>query len=173
MISKKIPNDKYPLMDRIELLNFYQSKRHLSSETYGSLALCLKNTVSSDVNVWEYLEEPFARDYVFWNKDVPKNIQIAIENIEKNLNVKYTRILFSNFLPGKGIIAHKDGAPVWHYPLKNSSLCNLFYVENENTKICHLEEKTLYKVHVNEYLHYVYNAGEEERLHLLFWEKSK
>ena len=173
MFLEEIPAEKYMSLNIEVLYDFFNLHRHLSNKEHGSNILSLKNSLSDETNHWIYDVNERTVNHIFWNKDVPKEIKDSILEVEKSLGVKFTKIVFSCYMPGEGLIAHNDGQPRYHYVIKPQPLARLYTVENDEINIHKMDKGKLYKANTDRYKHFFYNADNEERIHLLFFERLK
>lgn len=116
-------------------------------------------------------------DFTEWNLSEDSYIRQQIELLEKNHNFKCGRVRIMRLLPHVGLSVHRDTELRYHLVLKTNIRSYIAHnVIDRNpsrsdlptTAVCyHLPmDSTWYKVDTRE-VHWVYNGGNEERIHLV------
>lgn len=115
-------------------------------------------------------------DFNVWNNLVPEYTTKQLELLKKNQGCNFGRIRFMRLLPRRGLSVHKDLEPRFHLVLKTNPHA-FFGQKYESRKIDCVLPITSITYHIpadghwyeidTRQTHYVYNGGEEERIHLV------
>lgn len=110
-----------------------------------------------------------------WNK-LPQYLKEQLKNLVLNENIKVGRVRFMRLLPKTGLSVHKDREFRYHFVLKTNAHA---YIAHEVSKKLDISDVPVtgityhlpcdgywYKVDTTQ-VHYVYNGGSEERIHLV------
>lgn len=117
------------------------------------------------------------REFTEWNINENYYIRQQIESLLSVENIKHGRIRIMRLLPKTGLSVHSDYEHRYHYVLSTNShsfVCQAAYDMNTNrsdirtSSVCyHLPLSThWYKINTKE-IHWVYNGGSTERIHLV------
>lgn len=116
-------------------------------------------------------------DFSEWSVDTNSYIRQQIESIEEEYNFKCGRVRIMRLLPHQGLSVHKDLEVRFHLVLKTNPKSYIAHrvIENNSERsqlptaaICyHLPmDGKWYQIDTRE-VHWVYNGGESERIHLV------
>lgn len=116
-------------------------------------------------------------DFSDWNLSEDSYIRQQIEFLENNHNFKCGRVRIMRLLPHTGLSVHRDTEMRYHLVLKTNRYSYIAHnlVDNNpirsvlpTTSVCyHLPmDSSWYEVDTRE-VHWVYNGGTEERIHLV------
>jgi hypothetical protein len=116
-------------------------------------------------------------DYSEWSVGPDSYIRQQIEMLENNHNFKCGRVRIMRLLPRSGLSVHRDEEIRYHLVLKTNHKSYIAHhvVDNNpdrsvlpSTAVCyHLPmDSTWYEVDTRE-VHWVYNGGDVERIHLV------
>lgn len=110
-----------------------------------------------------------------WNK-LPEYLAQQLKNLAQLENIKVGRVRFMRLQPKTGLSVHKDREFRYHFVIKTNPHA---YIAHEMSKKIDLSDVPLtgityhipcdsswYKVDTTQ-VHYVYNGGNEERIHLV------
>jgi len=102
-------------------------------------------------------------DYKYWNKEIPQKVREAVDKI----GVDFHKVTLNELKPKSGLVLHRDGVRKYHYPVVTNPYCFMYDASDvANQKVYHLEQGKLYNVDTCRD-HYVYNASEETRYHMI------
>ena len=116
-------------------------------------------------------------DFSEWNLDSNSYIRQQIEMIERSHNFKSGRVRFMRLPPRNGLSVHRDDEVRFHLVLSTnikSYIAHSVVIDNPTlsvlptTAVCyHLPmDSNWYEVDTRE-IHWVYNGGDTERIHLV------
>lgn len=116
-------------------------------------------------------------DYSEWTVDSNSYIRQQIEMLERNHGFKCGRVRVMRLMPRSGLSVHQDQEVRYHLVLKTNQKSYIAHrvVDNNpdrsvlpSTAVCyHLPmDGTWYEVDTRE-VHWVYNGGDDERIHLV------
>jgi hypothetical protein len=116
-------------------------------------------------------------DFTQWNIDNTWTVRRCIEELQEHLDIRLGRIRFMRLPPKTGLSVHKDAEVRYHLVLKTNpgaqvahatTDMNLDRSELPTTASCyHLPlDNHWYELDTRE-VHWVYNGGLEERIHLV------
>jgi len=114
-------------------------------------------------------------DFSEWNLPPDSYIRQQIELLESNEGFKCGRVRIMKLLPHAGLSVHRDSEVRYHLVLKtnkHSYIAENIIEDSDSTlqsvaKCYHLPPDSIwYKVDTRKF-HWVYNGGEEERIHLV------
>jgi len=116
-------------------------------------------------------------DFNVWNLDSNNYIRQQVELLESTYNFKSGRVRFMRLLPHTGLSVHQDEEVRYHLVLRTNPKSYIAHnVVDTNSErsdlssvaVCyHIpRDSTWYKVDTRE-VHWVYNGGDEERIHLV------
>ena len=116
-------------------------------------------------------------DFSVWNLDRTSYIRQQIEILESKYNFKSGRVRIMRLLPHCGLSVHRDDEVRYHLVIKTNHRSYIAHnvVDNNpdrsvlpTTAACyHIpRDSTWYEVDTRE-VHWVYNGGSEERIHLV------
>jgi hypothetical protein len=136
------PNALNKFQDCIGSLYSYEEKKFLAKE--------------SDFSEWSISDSYLKRQLILLSKE------------EK---FKLGRVRFMRLMPKTGLSVHKDNEFRYHFVLKtnnNAYVCNNINSESSVAAVCyHIpSDGYWYKVDTTK-IHWVYNGGNEERIHLV------
>jgi hypothetical protein len=117
------------------------------------------------------------RDFNVWNLDESWYVRQQIEILQKTLNVELGRIRIMRLLPKTGLSVHKDQEMRYHLVLQTNPKAYISHATDDlnlersvlpTAAACyHMPcDNTWYEIDTRE-VHWVYNGGEQERIHLV------
>lgn len=149
----------------------------------------LKHRVGAE-NIWIDAEGGYfdkkimvESDYTNWSIDNNFYVRQEIEKLEKILQIKTGRIRFMKLPPKLGLTVHNDTEVRYHLVLKTNLKAHFgFVTEPITTENCDLpivgsvfhipKDNFWYKVDTRK-IHWVFNGGTEDRIHLVVCECPK
>jgi hypothetical protein len=116
-------------------------------------------------------------DFTEWNLDQNSYIRQQIETLERNHNLTCGRVRIMRLLPHVGLSVHRDDEVRYHLVLKTNPKAYIAHnvVDNNpersvlpTTSVCyHIPMDGYWYMVDTRQIHWVYNGGEEERIHLV------
>lgn len=121
-------------------------------------------------------ERPLETDFSIWNSQVPKYLTEQVQGLQQHLGCGIGRARIMRLMPKTGLTVHFDQEPRLHLVLKTNPMSYIAHCVREARDDSQLPSASIsyhmpanghwYEVDTRQ-MHYVYNGGFDERIHLV------